>query len=252
MLPEGLDGHVTLLDISVAGISADNTAINAMAGFDFEYCPEPRWISLQRPGSDLAQRKRNSQEVFNFSESQISPGYMELDGNRASRSGLFSAVDCSSRGFRIGDWSVHHVDSRRGKPGPRQGSLKRRPVPAPEDRTSFPTLLREDKHEERRLLRRTRKTKVKILQDAQQKHHMEKLDEEEAKSKKLKGMTKPVAEKEAKQSEEDRKRKRIDEETAKSITRMKLVIVEVDDIIKQMEQLRIEHKVFDIAHWRVM
>jgi hypothetical protein len=170
------------------------------------------------------------------------------DSNGASRSGLFAAVDYSPRGFKIGNWAVQEVRSRHGDPGIRQGSLERRFVPAPEDRMFFPTLIREDKYEERRLLKRSRKTKVKILQDAQQKYYMDKLDEEETLSKKLEEPTEPAAKKNAKQSEEDGKRKRMDEETADSIKRMKLVIVEIDDILEHMEQLTIEDEVVHTAH----
>jgi hypothetical protein len=203
------NSSVRLLQITLR--KSNHTAINTMAGVDFEYCPEPRLISLHRLGSHLAQRRRNSQEVFDFSKSRISRIYLMVlyntflrekvrlwherygsnqrygfkvpkkrkkpfrgeskgsDSNGASRSGLFAAVDYSPRGFRIGNWAVQEVRSRHGDPGPRQGSLERRFVPAPEDRTFFPTLIREDKYEERQLLKRSRKTKVKILQDAQQK-----------------------------------------------------------------------------------
>lgn len=103
------------------------------------------------------------------------------------------------------------------------------------------------------MLRRSRKTKVKILQDALQKYYMDKLDAEEERAKKLKEETKLAAEKEAGQGEEDRKRKRTDEKTAKCIKRMKVMIaVEIDDITKEIEQLGIEDKVVDTAHCAVM
>lgn len=68
------NSSVRLLQITLR--KSNHTAINTMAGVDFEYCPEPRWISLHRPGSHLAQRRRNSQEVFDFSKSRISRIYL--------------------------------------------------------------------------------------------------------------------------------------------------------------------------------
>lgn len=97
-------------------------------------------------------------------------------------------------------------------------------------------------------MKRTRKSRVKILQDVQQKYYMDKLDKEKAEAEKLKEKTRPVAE--AAQNEEDTKRKREDEETMES-KRMKLVIARIDDTIMKMNQFAIENELVNTAHGTV-
>lgn len=162
-----------------------------------------------------------------------------IDSNLPSRSGLFAAVDCSPRGFRTGYWTVYELETRGEYPGPCKGTLKRRSIPAHEDRMFFPTLIMEDKDEERRLLKRSRKTKVKYLQDAQRKYYR---DKEEAESEETEEDIKPTPtpKKEVKQDEKDGNGERKDGETAEeveSIRGMMRVIVIVDDDFEQMGQL---------------
>jgi hypothetical protein len=154
-----------------------------------------------------------------------------LDSNLASRSGAVPAVDCSSRGFRISDWTMHKVDSESDVPGPRKGMLKRRSIPASEDRMYFPTLIREDKREQRWLMRRTRKTKVKMLLEQQIQHYTNKLEKEEAKLDKVR----EEAEREEEDREKEGKRKRMFEKVQNSIERSKrkkLVIHMAEDVLK--------------------
>ncbi|KAJ4398396.1 hypothetical protein N0V91_010241 [Didymella pomorum] len=146
----------------------------------------PRKLCIQSPKGQKLKKARKGES-------------REANGDRASRSGLFSAVDCSPRGFRVSNWTVHQPRHRHGNTGPRQGRLKSRSVPAPEDRAFFATLKREDKEEERLLLRSSRKAKVKLLKNALQKQYIDELDEDEARAKKLEEVTKLAAEKEARQ-----------------------------------------------------
>lgn len=104
----------------------------------------------------------------------------------------------------------------------------------------FPTLITEDKDKERWLLKRSRKTKVKYLQDAQRKYYRDKLDKEEAESEETEEDIKPTPKKEVKQDEKDGNGESKDGETAEeveSIKRMMRVIVIVDDDFEQMGQL---------------
>jgi hypothetical protein len=60
------------------------------------------------------------------------------DSNASSRQGLYATTEHSPRGIRTGGWQLYPPDEGpRHDPGPKEGVLKRRSVPPPEERKYY-------------------------------------------------------------------------------------------------------------------
>lgn len=76
------------------------------------------------------------------------------ESNATSLQGRFAASDHTAWGSKVGRWQLHATEYRSRDPGPREGILERRSIPAQGDRKCFPTNVRQACVQRRMLKRR--------------------------------------------------------------------------------------------------
>ncbi|KAJ8118351.1 hypothetical protein OPT61_g671 [Boeremia exigua] len=91
------------------------------------------------------------------------------DSNAISRVGRYAGANYSPRNIKTTGWVLEENDCGSCDPGPREGTLRRRSVPRPEERMYFPNIIRNDKAEQTQLeLRRNREKAVQLMKVAQE------------------------------------------------------------------------------------